>query len=414
MSVTATKVLRLAGTGSFLSAAGASLMGIALPSLARRFGVTLESAQGLMLAYTVTVTFCLLPFGVLADRAGLAKVAKAGFLGFAVASAVLVVAPSFAVMLAVRAVQGASAALLMASMPAWLSQVVAPNERGRALGLSGSATYVGLTMGPVLGGVLVDLLGPQGIFVLLVPIALVAALTVNPAEHAPAAGDELARGARETSSTRPSIGALFSVPDVTRGAFAAYLQYATTFAVAAQIPFFLQDERGLSARQAGLVAVIQPLVMVVASPLAGRGSDRFGARPFVVAGSLVCAFAAFLVRAAVPSASLVVVGIGLGALGLGAGLFASPNNASLLAAAPPRLRGSASALVALARNAGMVTGVLGSSRVLTLVAGSARPHGPAFVEGYRAALVLAILFGLLSAVVSYSRASARSEAERAG
>jgi len=397
----ATRVLVLAGVGSFLSAAGASLMGIALPSLARRFEVPLELAQGLMLAYTVAVTLCLLPFGALADRAGLARIARVGFFAFAFVSAALTVAPSFRVMLVVRAAHGASAALLMASMPAWLSEVVPKEERGKALGLSASATYVGLTTGPVLGGFLVDLLGPQGLFVVLVPLALLAALAASATEQGQGKGKI---GASRTGGLRD----LLAVPGVARGAFAAYMQYATTFAVAAQIPFFLQDERGLSPRAAGLVAVVQPVVMVVTAPLSGRASDRLGPRPFVVVGSLLCAVAALVLRAALPGAPLVAVGACLGLLGLGAGLFTSPNNASLLSAAPPPLRGSASALVALARNAGMVTGVMLSSRVLTLVAGGSRPHGPTFVAGYRAALLLAAALGLLSAVVSAGRAGTRT------
>lgn len=392
----ARRALLLTGAGSFLSSAGASLMGIALPSLARRFAISLESAQGLMLAYTVTVTLCLLPFGILADRRGLARIARVGFAGFALASAFLAWAPSFGAMLAVRSIQGASAALLMASLPAWLSAKTAPGERGRALGLSASATYVGLTTGPVIGGFLVDALGAQGIFVVLAPLAAICAFSVGVDEAPP----------REAGSRAAGLGELFATGDVVRGAFAAYLQYATTFAVAAQIPFFLQDERGLSPERAGLVAVIQPALMVVTAPVAGRLSDAAGPRPFVVAGSLVCALAAFALRVVVVDGSLVLVVGCLALLGLGAGLFTSPNNASLLSAAPPRLRGSASALVALARNAGMVTGVLASTRVLTWVAGSGRPHGAAFVSGYRAALVVATVLGLASAVVSYGRARA--------
>lgn len=400
------RALVLAGTGSFLSAAGASLMGIALPSLARAFGVSLESAQGLMLAYTITVTVCLLPFGLVADRVGLVKIARVGFSAFAIASAALTVVPSFRAMMIARSVQGASAALLMASLPAWLSAVTPPNERGRALGLSASATYVGLTTGPVLGGFLVRALGPQGIFVVLVPIAAVSASALFRTDVGEATGAARPSGPSRVGGLRE----LFGTKGVPGGAFAAYLQYATTFAVSAQIPFLLQDEHGMSPERAGLVAVVQPAVMVVVAPFAGRLSDARGARPFVVVGSLVCALAAFAMRATLGAGSPVVVGLCLGVLGLGAGLFTSPNNASLLSAAPPKLRGSASALVALARNAGMVTGVVSSTRVLTWVSGSARPMGDAFVSGYRAALLVAVALGVGAAVVSLGRAKPATDA----
>lgn len=393
----------LAGTGSFLSAAGASLMGIALPSLARTFGVPLEAAQGLMLAYTVTVTVCLLPFGRIADRMGLVKIARVGFSVFALASAALVVVPSFRAMMIARAVQGASAALLMASLPAWLSAVTPPNERGRALGLSASATYVGLTTGPVLGGFLVRALGPQGIFVVLVPIAALSAVALFRTD----VSDE--PGTAGAPSRTAGLRELFGTKGVRGGAFAAYLQYATTFAVSAQIPFLLQDEHGMTPERAGLVAVVQPAVMVVVAPFAGRLSDARGARPFVVVGSLVCALAAFAMRATLGMASPVVVGLCLGLLGLGAGLFTSPNNASLLSAAPPKLRGSASALVALARNAGMVTGVVVSTRVLTWVSGTAHPRGLAFTSGYRASLLVACALGVGAALVSAGRTRTKAE-----
>ena len=217
-----------------------------------------------------------------------------------------------------------------------------------------------------------------------------------------------AAGASAPSRTE-GLRELFGTKGVPGGAFAAYLQYATTFAVSAQIPFLLQDEHGMSPERAGLVAVVQPAVMVVVAPFAGRLSDVRGARPFVVVGSLVCALAAFTMRATLGMASPVVVGLSLGLLGLGAGLFTSPNNASLLSAAPPKLRGSASALVALARNAGMVTGVVVSTRVLTWVSGTAHPRGLAFTTGYRASLLVACALGVGAALVSAGRARAKAE-----
>ena len=387
--------LRLAALGSALSSTGASLMTVALPSLARIYGVPIERAQWLMLVYTLTVTACLLPFGRAADRYGYSRVARVGFFGFFAVSAALTVAPSFPVMLGLRAAHGASAALLMATLPAWLASVVPANERGRALGVQASATYLGLTAGPVLGGALVSALSARGVFVVLVPLAFVGFVSVPRPTH---------QGSNEPRKT-PKVGGLFPREllgnrAVVWGLVAAYLQYATTFAATCAMPFFLQDERGLLPRSAGLVLVAQPLVMALAAPIAGRISDLLGPKPLVVAGSLVCVVAALGLAGSLALSSLVPAVVGLGVLGLGAGLFTSPNNASLFAVAPAHLRGAASGLVALARNAGMATGVFLGARVLTLTARTAHPHGPAFVMGYRAALALAALLGVLSAVAS--------------
>ncbi len=399
------RALWLAATGSALSATGASLVAVALPTLARDFGVPLERASALMVAYSSAVTVCLLPAGWLGDRLGHVRLARAGFAAFIACAALLAIAPTFAAMVALRAVQGAAASLLMASLPAWLTSVTAPAERGRALGAAASATYAGLLTGPVIGGALVGALGPRGVFACLAPLgALGLGLALRePTPRAGLGGAGAVRGGHAGLLPR----ALLGQRAVLLGVAAAFMQYASIFAATFGLAFLLQDERGLSPARAGLLVAVQPLVMVVVAPIAGRLSDTHGTRAFTVTGMGLTAIAVLALRASVEDAPLARIAGCLALLGLGSALFTSPNNASLFNASPPGLRGATSGIVALARNAGMAAGLACGAQVLVRVAGAPHPHGPGFVVGYRAALLVAALLACLGACASAVRVGAR-------
>ncbi|WP_437785576.1 MFS transporter [Sorangium sp. So ce1097] len=169
-------MLGVVAVGTLMSALGGSLIHVAVPLVRRDLGVDIGAASWVLAAYSLSVSALLLPFGRLGDRHGKGRVYTAGFGVFGVGSALAALAPTLASLIAARALQGAGAAMLMANGPALTTAAFPPTQRGRALGLQATATYLGLSLGPSIGGWLAQGAGWHAAFWINVPIALAGAL----------------------------------------------------------------------------------------------------------------------------------------------------------------------------------------------------------------------------------------------
>jgi len=347
--------------------------------------------------------------------------------------------------------------MLFANAPAILVAAFPPTERGRALGLQAVMTYLGLSAGPPLGGLLATHFGWRAIFFVNVPVGLLGYYLAqrNVARDRP-------RGAHPRFDmlgaalffvgllslllaldqahawgwlSAPTLGLLglataalcgFAAVERRReepmldlslfgsrvfsGAVAsACLSYVAQFAVMFLLPFYLAF-RGLGPDQAGLVLTAQPLAMAATAPLAGALSDRLGTRGPVVLGLLVLATSILLLAGAGPATPIPLVAAGLALSGLGFGAFVAPNNSRLLGAAPGNRRGIASGVLAAARNTGMVLGV-GLAGALFTTALSRRGAG-AVPEAMALALRVVAATTFFAAVTSFLEGSGRRARDR--
>ncbi|HTN82222.1 MAG TPA: MFS transporter [Sorangium sp.] len=169
-------VLGVVAVGTLMSALGNSLINVAVPLVRRDLGADMGAASWVLAAYSLSVSALLLPFGRLGDRHGKGRVYAAGFGVFGAGSALSALAPTLASLIAARALQGAGAAMLMANGPALTTAAFPPAQRGRALGLQATATYLGLSLGPSIGGWLAQRAGWHAAFWVNVPISLAGAL----------------------------------------------------------------------------------------------------------------------------------------------------------------------------------------------------------------------------------------------
>ncbi|WP_438029868.1 MFS transporter [Sorangium sp. So ce233] len=213
-------VLGVVAVGTLMSALGGSLINVAVPLVRRDLGVDIGAASWVLAAYSLSVSALLLPFGRLGDRHGKGRVYAAGFGVFGVGSALSALAPTLASLLAARALQGAGAAMLMANGPALTTAAFPPTQRGRALGLQATATYLGLSLGPSIGGWLAQRAGWHAAFWINVPIALAGALLARslvwrgaavPMAGAAAGAPPGVRGGEGSRSTAPGPAA--AAPD---------------------------------------------------------------------------------------------------------------------------------------------------------------------------------------------------------
>ena len=414
-------VLVVVGMGTFMSALDGSVVNALLPVMRRALGASVAGIEWVVTVYLLVVSGLLLGVGRLGDLHGHRNIYLAGFGGFAASSALCGFAPSAAWLVGFRALQAISAAMLFAASPAILTASFPAGERGRALGLQATMTYLGLSTGPPLGGILAAHFGWRAIFFINVPVGIAGVLLARrsivqdaPRSEVPPfdllgaslffvgllslllalnqghlwgwlstptlavlAGALATLGAFvgvERRRPHPMLDlSLFRRRAFSGSAFSATVSYVGNYTVLFLLPFYLVQGRGLGPEHAGFVLMAQPLLMMITAPIAGALSDRIGARPPAVAGLAILSGGLVLLSRLAPATPLWKISVALGVCGLGLGAFIAPNNSRMLGAAPLHRRGIASGVLAAARNVGMVMGVGLSGAVYTTVVARGGP-----------------------------------------
>ncbi len=375
-------VLLAIGVGTFMSALDGSVVNTTLPVITRDFHSEVATTEWVVTIYLLVVSGLLLSFGRLGDLRGHKSVYLTGFTIFIVSSALCGLAQSPLMLIGSRALQALGGAMLFANSPAILTKNFPAQERGRALGLQGTMTYLGLTAGPSLGGWLTQLFSWRAVFYINVPVGLLAVFLSwrfipadAPAERAEkfdragaavfmAGLIALLLGLNQGASwgwTSPAIIALLSGALVLLGVFivieqrvtnpmldlslfrsrtfsastaSAILNYVCVYTILFLLPFYLIQGRSLSPSEAGLILTTQPIVMAIIAPLSGQLSDRMGARTLSVAGMAILAIGLWLLSRLTPESALNEVTLALAVVGLGTGSFIAPNSSALMGAAP--------------------------------------------------------------------------------
>ncbi len=435
---------------SFLGPFMGSSVNVALPSIGADFAMSPAALGWVNMAFLTTAAAFSIPFGRLGDIYGRKRIYAAGMVGFTLTSVLIAAAPSGAVVIVGRALQGFSAAMIFATGMAILVSVFPLEQRGRVLGINVAAVYLGLSSGPFVGGVMTEHLGWRSIFWLNLPVglALVVVITVLlKGEWADAAGSRfdwigsviLVTALSLTvnafaglphlvaAATLPLglVGVLAFVlyelrqdqPIIDIGLFrhnrvfafsslAALINYAATFAVSFLLSVYLQDVRGFSPQVAGLVLVAQPLIQAVLSPYAGRLSDRVEPRTVASAGmGVTCVGLTLLVLVGreTPIAGIVAC---LVVLGLGFAFFSSPNTKAIMSAVERRTYGVASAVVGTMRQVGMTLSMGTVMVILAVQLGEATvdaTNAERFIDCMRVALTLFAVLCLAGVFASLAR-----------
>lgn len=324
-----------------------SIMNVAFPAIAAAFAAPPEQIRWVIICYVGTYALTAFVGGALADRVGHGRVFRAGLALSAGAFVVAGLAPTFGWLLVGRVLQGLGGGCVYGTAPGIVTLAAAPAARGRALGFLGAAMGLGLSVGPLASGVLVDAVGWRAIFHVRVPLALLAfgaALLVLPAASSPRAAKLV--GAAD----------LLRAPVLAAGAL-AFVANAGIFSIWLLAPFYLVAARGLETSAAGVLFMLTPLGTMLAAPPAGRLADRIGPRVLIVAGLALEALGLGLLSRADAATPIAVLAVALFGAGFGLGLFQVPNMAVIMAAFPSAQQGAAGGLAFLARTLGTVAGV---------------------------------------------------------
>lgn len=428
-------VLVAIGTSTFMTALDTSVVNTVLPVINRSLGSQVATIQWVVTIYLLVVSGLLLSFGRLGDLRGHKSVFLSGFGIFIASSALCGLAPSAGYLIAFRGLQAFGAAMLAANSPAILTKSFPANQRGQALGLQATMTYLGLTVAPSFGGWLTDLLSWRAVFYINVPVGLAAFLLSwrfipldegsRDAERFDLTGAllfmagltalllGLNQGHEWGWTSAPILGmfitaflflvifvyiekrqaypmldlSLFSNRLFTTSTTSALFNYMALFSILFLMPFYLLQGRGLSPSQAGLILTAQPIVMAIIAPLSGTLSDRVGTRLPAVLGMVILAAGLFLLSRLGPTTPLPLVALTLGVAGLGTGTFISPNNSALMGSAPRHRQGIAAGILATARSAGMVLGVGLAGAIFTTVLATSQTEGSLFAATQASFLV---------------------------
>lgn len=409
-------VLVIATLTAFLTPFMASSINIALPAIERDFHIDAVLLAWVATSFLLPAAVFLLPFGRLADIHGRKRIFGWGIATYTAASFLCGLSPSIMSLITFRVLQGVAGAMIFATGVAMLTSVFPVGERGRVLGLNVAAVYLGLSLGPPLGGLLTQSLGWRSLFLLNVPLGVIILALVLwslKADWAEARGERfdllgtllyclsltmIMYGVplltARTGSWLVAMGLLglvaffrweqrveHPVLDVnllrgnavfTFSNLAALINYSATFAVTFLLSLYLQYTKGLGPRDAGLILVSQPLVMAAFSPIAGRLSDRIEPRTvaslgmaFTVLGLVLLAFLGEGTPLAFIVATLVILGFGFA-------LFSSPNTNAVMSSVDRRLYGVASATLGTMRLSGQMLSMGIAMLVFALYVGRVR------------------------------------------
>jgi MFS family permease len=317
----------------------------------------------------------------------------AGLAVFAVASLLCGFAPGVWVLIAFRVFQGVGAAFLMTLSMALMREAAGKERMGRAMGLLGTVSALGTALGPSLGGALIPVTGWRGVFLVLVPLAL---LALGMARAALPASSRRQVGPKETIWAMLDMRIL---PNLIVNVLVAAVMM-TTLVVG---PFYLGSGVGLTEAVVGLVMSVGPIVAIICGVPAGRGVDAWGVRLTLGTGLAMLATGAFLLS--VLPAKIGVAGYVLAIVVLTPGyqLFQAANNTAALADVPEDRRGIASGLLALSRNIGLIAGASGMGAVFILGTGThdiAQATPAAIADGMRLTFLLAAGMIVLAILVA--------------
>ncbi len=439
-------VLIAIGTGSFMAALDGSVINTILPVVRDSFNTDIATVEWVVTIYLLVLSGLLLTFGRLGDLRGHKSIYVWGFGIFVLSSALCGAAWSPTMLIIFRGLQAIGGAMLASNSPAIVTGNFPPEQRGRAFGLASTLTYLGLTVGPSLGGLLANTFGWRSVFYINIPVgSLALALSlffiprdtpIEASKRFDLAGASLFlagltslmlglnKGADwgwsspvilallsgalllliffiivERRSPAPMLDlSLFRVPLFSTSVLSAILNYVCIYSIMFLMPFYLIQGRGLDPAQAGLILSAQPVIMAIAAPISGAFSDRIGSRlPGLLGMGLLATGLLLLSRLGADTAFWLVI-MALLLAGLGTGTFISPNTSALMGSAPRIRQGIAAGIQASARSFGMVLGIGLAGAIFTTQL--ARDLPDAFYRGIDLGFLAASAIALIGVAAS--------------
>jgi EmrB/QacA subfamily drug resistance transporter len=447
-----TSILLVATFAAFLTPFLGSAVNLALPSIGKDLNANAIQLGWVISSFILSSAIFLLPFGRFADIIGRKKIFSLGIILFTISTSLIIFSHSITSLIVLRVFQGLSSSMIFGTSLAIITSVFEPGERGRAMGINITAVYLGLSCGPVIGGLLTQYFGWRSIFAFLVPFAIFSLILIRiriKTEWADASGERFDwRGAaiygialssfmygfsRLPSTTgwifiivglimaivfliaeKRTINPVFDINLILHNrvfafsGIAALIHYSATSATGFFISLYLQYLKGLDARTAGLIMISQPIAMTLLSPFAGKLSDRKNPGVIASAGMGLTASGLILlcfIKETTPNYLIILLLI---MMGIGFGLFSSPNSNAIMSSVEKRHLGVASGVVGTMRMVGQMMSMGIAMMLISLYIGK-QTINPATYPGLIASMRTGFLIFSILSVFGIFASLARNE-----
>jgi EmrB/QacA subfamily drug resistance transporter len=363
-----------------------------------------QTVQWVVLAYLLTLATLLLSVGRWADMKGKKRIYSAGFIIFTIGSLLCGVAPNILSLIVFRVIQALGATMILSLGMAIVTEAFPPSERGMALGITGTMVSIGIVIGPTVGGLIIDALSWNWIFFVNLPIGIIGVLMVLrfvPSIHPTGNQRFDIHGAIclflsllsfalaltlgqslgftdirimilflsfigflaaflfiEYRIDDPMIDlGLFRNRAFSNGLVTGFITFVAIAGTTILMPFYLENVLGYSTRQVGILIAALPISMGLVAPIAGTLSDRFGTRPITLIGLAILSVGYLFLSTLTSTTTTTGFVLRFLPIGIGMGIFQSPNNSAIMGIAPKDRLGTVSGMLAVNRTLGQTTGI---------------------------------------------------------
>lgn len=402
-------ILFTTSLGTLIACLNTSIINIALPSITSYYEAPLSTAEWVVMIYLLLMSSLVLIFGRLGDMYGYKKMYVLGFALFTFSSLFMAWSPNIMFLIGFRGLQAVGAGMVVGIVQAIIAANFPPGVRGSAIGINSMVVSLGLATGPSIGGFLISFISWQYIFYINIPIGLIGtvwAWKVLPRQDGvPQKFDLVGAGSffvcqmslllalshgQEWGWSSPVIIGLLAAsliifvffiywenhresPMIHLKLFknrlfaaanlAAFINYMTQYSVTFLMPFYLIDIIQLPVSRAGLIMTVFPVVMMLTSPFSGVWLYRVGSRTLTASGMGFIAVAILILSGLSPTLNTPLIIVALALVGLGTGLFLTPNNTVIISSVPKDQAGIGSGMIATMRSLGQVMGIAVSGAV---------------------------------------------------
>ncbi len=444
---------------TFMSTLDGSIVNVALPRMARALNVTTANIQLVATSYLIAIAGTVLIFGRLGDILGKTRMFTLGLGIFTLGSLLCGLTHSFLLLIIARIIQAIGAAGTMANNQGIIAEAFPPNERGKALGLNGTAVALGSLVGPGLGGLIVGAASWEYIFLINIPIGVITLffcykllpksqgksqgrfdglgavlflLTIVPLFAA--LNEGLNRGFTDPLILAGFITAVVSFTafliverkrenpmiqlEIFRNTlfslsiFCGFISFVAMFCNNIILPFYLQDVMSFTPQYTGMILMIYPLILSVVAPVSGHLSDKIGSELLTFFGLVFTSLGLIMMSTLQMDSTLLSMVLFIGIMSIGMGIFQSPNNSLIMSTVSRDKLGIAGSINALIRNLGMVCGIalattllysMMSSKIGYRVTDYVAGRNDAFIYGMKTVYITAGCISLVGAALTFIR-----------
>ena len=441
---------------SFINPFLGAAINIALPTISDEFGLGAVGMSWIAMAFLLSSAVFLVPLGKLADIRGRKLVFLVGNLIIAFSSIFCALSSSGGMLITFRAIQGIGSAMVFGTGVAIITSVYPPDQRGKAIGITVTSVYIGLSLAPFLGGMLTQYLGWRSIFYITIPFELLVVWMTwryIKEEWADARGEKfdltgsiiyvLAMSAfmfgfsklpgtpaiilaaagliglvifvikeQKTRSPVFNIDLFRSNRLFAFSNLAALINYATTFAITFLLSLYLQYILQLSPRDAGLILITQPILMAMVASISGKLSDRYDPRILSSVGMAVIVGGLVMLTLLTANTHITYLVVNLAIVGFGFGMFSSPNTNAIMGSVDKKYLGIASATVGTMRLTGQMISMGVATLILQLHIGNeaiSTHHSAGFMASMRITFLIFVVLCTLGVFASLARGKTTPE-----